>query len=76
MRWSSGPFNQPPVALAAITPVDWTGPYTLAFDASGSFDLDGGVVSYAWSFGDGGESSDQSPTYGYVGPGTFPSPSP
>lgn len=71
VRWSSGPLNQQPVAVADIFPIDWTGPYTLSFDGTGSFDPDGGIVSYEWDFGDGGTSTEASPTYGYVGPGEF-----
>jgi PKD repeat protein len=71
VRWSSGQFNQPPVALASIFPTNWTGPYTLAFDGTASFDPDGEIVSYEWAFGDGGTSTDPSPSYGYVGPGSF-----
>jgi PKD repeat protein len=71
VRWSSGPLNQPPLALASLFPIDWTGPYTLTFDGTGSYDLDGGIVSYEWAFGDGGTSTEQFATYGYVGPGEF-----
>lgn len=48
--------NQPPVASSG-------GPYSgvvaqnVSFSGSGSFDPDGSVSSYSWSFGDGGTGS-------------------
>lgn len=68
---SAPPVNQSPWALMSGLPVNWTGPYTLAFDGTGSFDPDGQIVSYHWTFGDGGSSSASSPTHAYLGPGTF-----
>jgi PKD repeat protein len=62
--------NQPPTA-------DANGPYTgtegipVAFDGSGSNDLDGNIVAYDWDFGDGSTGTGQSPTHTYAGTGTF-----
>ncbi|SES99864.1 parallel beta-helix repeat (two copies) [Methanococcoides vulcani] len=53
----SAPANQPPVA-------DANGPYvgnestTITFDASGSYDPDGSIVSYKWDLDDDGEFDD------------------
>ncbi|WP_125775624.1 PKD domain-containing protein [Antribacter gilvus] len=37
-----------------------------------SQDPDADLVSYAWDFGDGGTSTEASPTHTYAGPGTYP----
>jgi YD repeat-containing protein len=68
--WASGTGNQPPVAKAG-------GPYSgvpgqnTVFNGSGSFDPDGSVASYSWSFGDGGTASVASPTHAYASAGTY-----
>ena len=68
--WASGSGNQPPVANAG-------GPYSgvpgqnTVFNGSGSFDPDGSVASYSWSFGDGGTASVASPTHAYASAGTY-----
>lgn len=62
--------NQAPVA-------DPNGPYTgtvnmpVAFDGSGSTDTDGTIVSYAWTFGDGGTGTGATPSHTYTSGGTF-----
>jgi PKD repeat protein len=40
-------------------------------DASGSYDPDGRVVSYEWSFGDGGTVQGVTATHTYAAPGTY-----
>jgi PKD repeat protein len=37
-----------------------------------STDLDDGIVTYAWEFGDGATSAEISPTHTYAAPGTYP----
>ena len=46
--------SQPPTAVLAATPTSGTAPLSVNFSAAGSTDSDGTIVSYAWSFGDGG----------------------
>lgn len=46
------PVNEPPVAMAsASVTVGWA-PLTVDFSSAGSFDPDGTIVDYTWSFGD------------------------
>jgi PKD repeat protein len=64
------PTNQAPIANPG-------GPYTgpegsaIAFDASGSSDPDGDVLTYAWDFGDGSGATEVSPTHSYADNGAF-----
>jgi hypothetical protein len=68
--WGSGPANNPPVAMA-------NGPYygvtgeTVGFSSNGSHDTDGSVVSYFWTFGDGGTSTNANPTHAYASEGNY-----
>jgi PKD repeat protein len=63
-------FNAPPVC-------DHGGPYfgivgaPIQFDGTGSFDPDGLVVFYHWSFGDGETSTLPSPQHAYSATGTY-----
>jgi PKD repeat protein len=64
--------NPPPVS-------DPNGPYTgtegvaITFNASGSYDSDGSIASYAWDFGfgDGNTGTGESPAYTYAQNGTY-----
>ena len=62
--------NQPPTANV-------NGPYSgmvnvaVAFDGTGSTDLDGSISSYAWDFGDGSTGTGSAPTHAYVAEGTY-----
>lgn len=64
------PPNVVPVCAAG-------GPYAaiagvpIAFDASGSSDSDGGIVSYAWDFGDGASGSGAAVEHIYSQPGSY-----
>jgi hypothetical protein len=64
--WKTPGGNQPPVAVFSSSCVV----LVCSFDAGGSSDGDGSVVSYGWSFGDGGVGSGVavSHTYAVGGP--------
>jgi PKD repeat protein len=46
--------NQAPIAVVAATTVTTgTAPFSVSFDASGSYDPDGDAITYRWIWGDG-----------------------
>ena len=63
--------NQPPVALASADVIAGQVPLLVNFDASDSYDPDGNVISYSWTFGDGGSSDEIYPSHTYVQPGIY-----
>ncbi len=70
--------DDPECGQANTAPVcDAGGPYsgetgeTINFDGTGSFDPDGGSVSFNWSFGDGGTGNGATPTHVYNSAGDF-----
>jgi YD repeat-containing protein len=68
--WAAGGGNQPPVANASGSYSGITGQNT-AFSGAGSFDPDGSITSYSWSFGDGSTGAGVSPSHTYASPGTY-----
>jgi glucose/arabinose dehydrogenase len=67
--------NHPPTAVVSTGPTSGTAPLTVAFDGSGSHDLDpGDQLSYAWDLDGDGQFDDSTavaPSYTYTTPGTF-----
>ena len=64
--------NQPPVAQATVDPTASADLSTnFEFDASASFDPDGGPVTVSWSFGDGASAAGKVVTHRYSSHGTF-----
>jgi DNA/RNA endonuclease G (NUC1) len=61
--------TQPP--LGAIAPVSGLEGAPVAFDASGSVDPNGTIVSYEWSFGDGSTGTGVAPSHTYDFFGTY-----
>jgi|GEM_PF-231874 len=64
--------NVPPTAVFVATPGSSFRRLPIQFDASGSTDVGGRIVSYWWSFGDGTTAPGQIVTHAYVPAGTFP----
>ena len=59
--------NVAPTSAFSITCTD----LSCSFDGSGSFDSDGTIVAYEWSFGDGADSTGLTTTHAYPGTGTY-----
>jgi parallel beta-helix repeat protein len=66
LKWD----NYPPIADAGHDLTAWVGE-TVFFNGSGCYDLDGTIVSYEWTFGDGNISQLQNPTNTYTTAGTY-----
>jgi YD repeat-containing protein len=62
--------NQPPVANAGGAYSGLTA-QTIDFNGGGSSDSDGSIVSYLWTFGDGGTGSGAAPLHSYTAVGTY-----
>ncbi len=63
--------NQAPTAAFTYSPTSPNAGTPVQFDASASADPDGTVISYAWSFGDGGTAVGALATHAYVTIGTY-----
>jgi PKD repeat protein len=64
-------LNLPPVAVMSAHPTSGEVPLTVQFDSTGSYDPEGGPITYAWMFGDFEQSLEPSPTHTYVEEGTY-----
>jgi PKD repeat protein len=63
--------SQPPVALFEFDPHTGFPPCEIHFDASSSYDPDGRIVSYDWSFGDGSGGSGVKTSHTFAKSGVF-----
>ncbi|OAI55816.1 hypothetical protein AYO49_01065 [Verrucomicrobiaceae bacterium SCGC AG-212-N21] len=69
IRYSAG--NQPPIVSVSAIPVSGPAPLNVTFSSSGSSDPEGLPLTYAWTFGDGGISSEANPSYTYSQEGVY-----
>jgi YD repeat-containing protein len=68
--WNSGTSNQSPVANTGGT-YSGTLAQNVSFNGGSSYDPDGAVVGYSWTFGDGATGSGAAPTHAYGATGTY-----
>ncbi len=64
-------LNRPPVASFTYTPINPVVNETVTFNASDSYDPDGTIVSYFWTFSDGTNRTGRTTTHTYTNPGTY-----
>ena len=67
----TGPTNQSPDANFSANPTNGEEPLEVSFDASGSSDSDGSIISYNWDFGDGSSGSGETVTHTYDSAGNY-----
>jgi PKD repeat protein len=67
----NGGGNLPPVADVSAAPLSGSAPLTVSFDATGSSDPDGTVVSWAWTLGDGATATGSQVQHVYATAGTY-----
>jgi hypothetical protein len=63
--------NDPPVAVFTASPLLGRAPLSVTLDASSSYDPDGAVEAYRWSFGDGATGTGAFLTHTYSEPGAY-----
>ena len=69
IRYIAG--NQPPTAAANATPTTGQAPLPVTFSSAGSSDPEGTPLTYSWTFGDGGTSTQANPTHTYQADGQY-----
>ena len=66
-----GAGNQPPIVAASATPLQGIAPLDVTFSSAGTYDPDGGALTYSWDFGDGSTSSVANPVHRYSTRGQY-----
>ena len=64
-------LNNPPIASFTFWPQDPFQDEQVTFDASGSYDPDGEIVSWEWDFGDGGMAEGETVDHTFTAPGDY-----
>ncbi|MGB9135286.1 MAG: PKD domain-containing protein [Candidatus Bathyarchaeia archaeon] len=64
-------LNKPPVALFTESAETVYIGEAIQFNASNSYDSDGNIASYSWTFGDGATATGKTPTHAYALEGTY-----
>ncbi|MFM9916506.1 MAG: PKD domain-containing protein [Rhizobacter sp.] len=65
------PGSQSPTAVISASKLRGTAPLVVAFSGASSFDPDGSLVAYDWTFGDGTGASGATASHTYSVPGSF-----
>jgi len=65
------PLNQPPTASFTASTTSGVVPLEVFFYASGSYDPDGNILSYAWDFKDGNTGSGQTVNHTFASAGSY-----
>jgi len=63
--------NQSPIASFTASPTSGVAPLTVSFNASGSSDSDGTIISYTWDFKDGSTGSGQITSHTFSSAGSY-----
>ncbi|MEM6633241.1 MAG: discoidin domain-containing protein [Bacteroidota bacterium] len=67
----SGVVNTAPVATFIPSLTSGDAPLFLTLDATGSFDVDGDLLTYSWNFGDGNSASGPTVSHTFDDPGVY-----
>ncbi|MGW4115903.1 PQQ-dependent sugar dehydrogenase [Actinosynnema sp. NPDC004786] len=71
IEYIGGGNNRAPTASASADRTSGAAPLTVAFSSAGSTDPEGGALTYAWNFGDGGTSTAANPSHTFTANGQY-----
>ncbi|NNE34804.1 MAG: PKD domain-containing protein, partial [Rhodothermales bacterium] len=69
--FSGQSINQAPTSVFVLNPTTAQAPANISFDASGSADSDGSIVTYEWDFGDTSTGNGRTTSHRYDTAGTY-----